>query len=98
MLKDSDVGEGERVTVWAPGNTTESGVLVPKSAVVLSEGAYWCYVEKPAGTFVRTAVDIGQPLPKGYFLREGIAPGASIVTAAAGLLLARETNSSTEAQ
>ncbi len=98
LLKDSDVGEGERVTAWASGNTTESGVSVPKAAVVLSEGAYWCYVEKPAGTFVRTAVDINRPLPTGYFVREGIAQGDPIVTVAAGLLLARETNSSTEAE
>ena len=98
LIKGSDLGEGERANVWAAGDVPESGVLVPKSAVVLSGGEYWCYVEKPAGTFVRTAVDIGQPLPTGYFIKEGIAVGDPIVTTAAGLLLARETNSSTEAE
>jgi len=98
LLKGSDLGEGERVNVWAAGDAFESGVLVPKSAVVLSESEYWCYVEKPAGTFIRTAIDIGQPLPTGYFSKGGIAVGDRIVTTAAGLLLARETNPSTEAE
>jgi hypothetical protein len=33
----------------------------------------------------------------GYFVTEGIAAGDKVVTAAAGLLLARETNPSSEA-
>jgi len=97
LLGDSNLAEGERVNVWAAGEATESGVTVPKAAVVLSEGAYWCYVEKPAGTFVRTAVDIDKPVPTGYFVADGIAVGDPVVTTAAGLLLARETNPSTEA-
>ena len=98
LIKNTDLGEGERVNVWAAGDASESGVLVPKSAVVLSESSYWCYIEKPAGTFIRTAVDIGQPLTTGYFVKEGIAVGDPIVTTSAGLLLARETNASTEAE
>jgi hypothetical protein len=98
LLKDSNLGEGERLNAWAAGDTSESGVLVPRTAVVLSGGEYWCYVEKPAGTFVRTAIDIGKPRPAGYFVKDGIAIGEPIVTTAAGLLLARETHPSTEAE
>jgi len=37
------------------------------------------------------------PTDDGYFVKEGIAPGAQVVTSSAGLLLAHETNPSTEA-
>ena len=98
LLKNSDVGEGERLDVWAMENSTQSGVLVPETAVVISDSQYWCYLEKQPGTFTRTAIDASRPVPGGYFVQEGIAPGDPIVTAAAGLLLARETNPSTEAE
>jgi len=98
LLKDGDVGEGERLDVWAVADTTESGVLVPQSALVISDNKYWAYLEKEPGKFTRVAVDAGSPAPGGYFVKEGVAPGESIVVAAAGLLLARETNPSTEAE
>lgn len=98
LLQTGDVGEGERVDVWAVVDQTESGVLIPETAVVISEGKYWCYVEKQPGLFTRTAIDASRPVPGGYFVKAGIAPGEPVVTAAAGLLLARETNPSPEAE
>jgi hypothetical protein len=71
---------------------------VPYSATVISASKYWCYVEEKPGFFVRTAIDPSMPTDDGYFVNEGIAPGARVVTSAAGLLLARETNPSTEAE
>jgi len=98
LLQTSDVGEGERLDVWAVVDHTDSGVLIPETAVVISEGKYWCYVEQQPGVFTRTAIDASRPVPGGYFVKEGIAPGATVVTASAGLLLARETNPSPEAE
>ena len=98
LLEDSDAGEGERLEVWAAAGAAESGVLVPQAAVIISEGKYWCYVEKQPGTFVRRAIDASSAVAGGYFVREGIAAGEPVVTAAAGLLLARETNPSTETE
>jgi hypothetical protein len=99
LLSGSDVNEGERVQVWASaGAANAAGVLVPASAVVLNNDAYWCYVEKPAGTFARVAIDTSRPLRDGYFVAAGLAAGDAIVTRAAGLLLAREINPSTEAE
>jgi hypothetical protein len=97
VLKGSDAGEGERLVAHAPLGAAEAGVIVPFSAVVISAGKYWCYVEEKPGLFVRTEVDTSMPTEAGYFIRAGIAPGAKIVTASAGLLLAREINPSTEA-
>lgn len=97
VLKGSDAGEGERLVARAPVGAAEAGVVVPFSAVVISGGKYWCYVEEKPGSFVRTEIDTSMPTDAGYFVKAGIAPGEKIVTAAAGLLLAREINPSTAA-
>jgi hypothetical protein len=97
LLKGSDTGEGERLFVWAPVGTSESGVVVPASAAVISDGKFWCYVEHKPNVFTRVELDTSAPVADGYFVKDGIAPGDKIVTVAAGQLLARETNPSTAA-
>lgn len=100
LLQHTDAGEGERLLVWADGDAAggaESGVLVPPAAVVMSEGKYWCYVERQANVFTRVPLDISRPMADGYFVA-GIKPGERIVTLGGGLLLARQTNPSTEAE
>jgi len=97
FLKSGAFGEGERLLAWVPIGESETGVLVPASAAVISGGKYWCYVEEKPGQFVRSELDPSLATTDGYFVKEGIAAGAKIVTAAAGQLLAREINPSTEA-
>jgi hypothetical protein len=97
ILKGADVSEGERLLARAPVGAPVAGVIVPFSAVVISSGKFWCYIEEKPGSFVRTEVDTSMPTDAGYFVKAAIAPGAKIVTASAGLLLAREINPSTEA-
>jgi hypothetical protein len=97
VLKGSDAGEGERLLARAPVGTAAPGIVVPFSAVVISGGQYWCYVEEKPGQFVRTEIDPSMPTDAGYFIRQGIAAGAKIVTASAGQLLAREINPSSSA-
>ena len=97
ILKGGDVSEGERLIAHAAVGAAESGVVVPYSAAVISAGKYWCYVEEKPGLFVRTEIDPGMPTDDGYFVKEGVGPGAQVVTSSAGLLLARETNPGTEA-
>jgi hypothetical protein len=98
LLRDSDVGEGERLLVWAPGTgPTQQGVTVPAASVVISEGRYWCYVEARPGVYVRREVSTDRPLGGAYFVTQGLAAGDKVVTTGAGLLLARELNPSTEA-
>jgi hypothetical protein len=98
LLEGTQFSEGERVQVWAPAGAAVSGVLVPAAAIVISGGSYWCYVQKQPGTFVRVPVDTALPTPGGYVVTTGVAAGEQIVTSAAGLLLARELNPSTEAE
>ena len=97
LLPDAAVEEGERLSAWAPAEdgAAESGAWVPGSAVVAEGGRYWCYVEHEAGTFERTALDISHPLRDGYFVSDP-KPDESVVTAGAGLLLARELNPDTD--
>jgi hypothetical protein len=97
VLKGADAGEGERLVAHAPVGAAEAGVIVPFSAVVINSGKYWCYIEEKPGSFVRTEIDTSMPTDTGYFVKAGIAPGAKIVTASAGLLLAREINPSAQA-
>jgi hypothetical protein len=96
ILHASEVGEGDHLLAWTPVGETETGVLVPSAAAVISNGRFYCYVEEKPGTFVRTEFDPGRPTAQGYFVKDGIAAGKQIVTHAAGQLLARETNPSKE--
>jgi hypothetical protein len=101
LLQHTDAGEGERLLAWANGDgsaAAEPGVIVPPAAVVLSDGKYWCYVERQPSVFTRVPLDIGRPMADGYFVSGTIKPGEQIVTSAAGLLLARQTNPSSEAE
>jgi hypothetical protein len=97
LLRAADAGEGERLLAWAPVGEPESGVHIPVTAVIVSGGKYWCYVEKRPGHFVRIELDTSMSTSDGYFVKDGVVPGDKVVTAAAGLLLARETNPSTAA-
>jgi hypothetical protein len=92
ILKEGDAGEGDHLLAFTPVGAAQSGVLVPAAAAIISGGKFYCYIEEQAGTFVRTEFDPGRPTGDGYFVKEGIAAGDKIVTHAAGLLLARETN------
>jgi hypothetical protein len=98
VLKGGDASEGERLLVWAPGTSPSlRGVVVPAAALVISDGKYWCYVEQKPRVYVRREIATNRPVDAGYFVSQGIAAGDKVVTAAAGLLLAREMNPSTEA-
>ncbi len=98
LLKGGDAGEGERLLVWAPGPGPEQrGVLVPSAALIISAGKYWCYTEREPGDYLRREVATDRPSGDGYVVLQGIAAGDRIVTGGASLLLAREMNSSTEA-
>jgi hypothetical protein len=97
LLKNGEAREGERLSVWAAIDAAESGVIIPASAIVLSDGKYWCYVEKKPGTFVRMEIDIGKPVAAGYFVKDGVAAGDKVVVSSAGQLLAKESGSGAEA-
>lgn len=98
VVRTSDLSEGERLQAWAGSGTTVKGVTVPASAVIQYNSAYWCYIAKEDGSFLRELLDTSRPTNGGYFVSEGVAPGDAVVSSGAGLLLAREINPSAEAE
>ena len=90
IVSEATLADGERLVARAEVGVTTDGVIVPFASVVLSAGRYWCYVEEKPGHYVRTEVTTEVATDDGYFVREGIEPGAKIVSAAAGVLLAKE--------
>jgi hypothetical protein len=101
LLQHTDVGEGERLLIWATGDSSEraeSGILVPPSAVIVVDGKYWCFVERQPGVFSRAPLDISRPMADGYFVKDAIKPGELIVTLGQGLLLAHQANPGSEAE
>jgi hypothetical protein len=96
LLESSDAGEGERLNVWAPTGAAERGVRIPTAAVVLSDGKYWCFVEKQPGSFVRVEIDPSKPLDDGYFVTVGVVAGEKVATTAVAQLLAKEKGGGAE--
>ena len=92
LLQGSAVNEGERLAAWAADGTAQKGVVIPTSAVIISDGKYWFFVETKPNVFLRTELDPSAPMPEGFFVRRGVTVDAKIVTTSAGLLLARATH------
>lgn len=96
LLKGTDVGEGERLAVWAPVGQPASGVVIPTAAAVMSDGKYWCYLQKKPGTFERVEIGVTKPTANGYFVSEGVRAGDQIVVTSVGQLLAKELGGGAE--
>ncbi len=74
-----------------PGRLME-GVLMPRAAVVRSEGVSWVYVPAEAGEnqFHRKLVQLGAPLENGWFVGEGFSSGDEVVVTGAQQMLSEE--------
>jgi len=85
---------GMAVTAWlrAPG-ARRKGVVVPRSAVIYTEGKPWVYVRRGEGAFTRRAVTLERPLAGGWFVPGGLAAGDQVVTTGAQVLLSEESKS-----
>lgn len=88
---------GINLNVFLPSGSLESGVIVPSSAVVWSQGSAWCYVEQSPGKFTRTEISTSGPVSGGWFVSQGIEPNARVVTSAAQTLLSEEFRSQIQA-
>ena len=87
---------GERLIASVATGPEVSGSVLPASAVVLAGGEAWCYVAESDDVLARRRVDLGRPVPQGYFQASGFMPGEHVVVAGAGLLLAREIGGGAE--
>jgi hypothetical protein len=78
-----------------PGDE-QSGVTLPREAVVRFNGAAWVYVQTGEDAFQRTEVALDRPLEQGWFVREGLKPGDKVVTVGAQQLLSEELKGQVE--
>ncbi|MBN1489678.1 MAG: efflux RND transporter periplasmic adaptor subunit [Phycisphaerae bacterium] len=68
----------------------ETGVSVPRSAVVRLTGRAWVYVRTGNDTFTRQEVPVDVLTPEGWFVAEGLGPDDSVVVRGAQNLLSEE--------
>lgn len=82
---------GAAVVAWltVPGDS-ESGVIVPREALIRHKGEVFIYVQTGVDTFVRQEIELNRPNDSGWFVREGLKPQDKIVTAGAQQLLSEE--------
>jgi hypothetical protein len=88
---------GEAVTGYlqVPGEAV-AGVIIPRDAVIRTEGAGWVYVVNAAGdAFTRTEVSLDHPTETGWFVTKGVAAGNYLVVTAAQQLLSIELKGQT---
>jgi multidrug efflux pump subunit AcrA (membrane-fusion protein) len=93
----SHLAPGAAVTGFLslPGEA-QSGVSVPREAVVRFNGTTWVYVQTGGDTFQRTEAALDRPLEKGWFVREGLKPQDKVVTTGAQELLSEELKGQVE--
>ncbi|MCX6914937.1 MAG: hypothetical protein NT167_18110 [Verrucomicrobia bacterium] len=85
------VGEAVVGHVKIPGEPL-AGVIIPRDAVVRTEGAGWVYVLNSAGeAFTRVQVALDHPTEAGWFVTKGVAAGEYVVVTGAQQLLSFES-------
>jgi hypothetical protein len=87
---------GEAVTAYLtiPGEPLK-GVVIPRDAVVRTEGKGWVYVLNDNGeSFTRTEIPLDHPVDDGWFVANGVAPGQHVVVTGAQVLLSEELKAS----
>jgi hypothetical protein len=77
--------------------TPQTGVVVPRSAVIRFEGSEWAYVRTGQGGFERRLLSRPVPEADGLFVAEGLAPGDEVVDHGAMALFAAEQGPSAKA-
>lgn len=85
------LGVGRVLSASAAGTGAIGGIIVPREAVLRSDGAMLVYRADPGGRFVRVDLSGGVPQDRGWFFAAGpLQPGDRIVVAGAATLLGLE--------
>ena len=82
---------GEAVTgfITVPGEA-QSGIIVPRNAVMRKDGLAWVYVQTGETEFVRREVSTDRSAEGGWFVTRNFAAGDKVVTAGAQIILSTE--------
>ncbi|MGR8951143.1 MAG: efflux RND transporter periplasmic adaptor subunit [Gammaproteobacteria bacterium] len=82
---------GMNVSVWLPDSrSNQTGVIIPRSALIWSMDQAFVYVKTGQDTFSRRLIDHYAPAAEGYFVRDALQPGEQIVTVGGQMLLSEE--------
>src|SRR5262249_48829263 len=87
---DANLAIGSMLLARIPDQDRQTGVLIPRSALVRKDSKVWAYVQTAPTQFVRREVADFQALPEGWFVRAGFGAGDAVVTGGAASLLAIE--------
>ena len=86
---------GRILPASADSGALQTGVLVPRDAIVRYQGALWIYVQKPDQAFDRVELINAIAIADGWFVSSGLAPGTRVAIAGAGSLMAIERGGET---
>jgi len=89
---DTAIKPGMRTAVWVPEQSNkQSGVIVPKSALIWHLDQSFVYIKTDEQTFSRRRIGQFTLVPNGYFIADGqLKPGERLVTTGGQLLLSEE--------
>lgn len=91
LQKSNPLPPGAAVAAWLtlPGDA-ESGVTVPREALLRHEGDVFVYLQTGPDTFARTEVELDRPTEAGWFVHEGLKASDKVVVVGAQQLLSEE--------
>jgi len=70
------------------------GFIVPRPAVIRSQGVAWIYTRRGPDAFMRSEIETDWPAAKGWFVTNGVAGTNKIVVQGAQIILSQELNAS----
>jgi hypothetical protein len=88
---DNHIRTGMRVAAWIPEQgENQSGVVIPKSALIWHLDQAFVYIKTAAEQFSRRTVDQYSTTADGYFVSSGINAGEQLVVTGGQMLLSEE--------
>jgi hypothetical protein len=85
------IGQMLSAQVPVTNDPPQSGVILPRSALVRRNSRVWAYAQTAPNIFVRREVHNYHPVSGGWFVASGFAPGDRIVAGGAAALLGIES-------
>jgi hypothetical protein len=99
VVTNNPVPPGSSLVAWlqVPGEA-QTGVAIPRSALLRHQGQMFVYVQSDQENFQRRQVNPNRPLENGWFIASGLSAGDKVVIAGAQQLLSEELKSQNAAE
>jgi len=89
LARELSAGRVLPVTIAATSGR-ESGVVVPRGALLRYQGGLWAYRAEPGGGYRRIELTDARAESRGWFVRDGLKPGDRVVADGIAVLLSIE--------